>query len=84
MTNGESLPKGQTKEAKETEAKEQPQARSLSIEEVLNQYPVDREKARDVLLIEISKTLIKISESLRAIPEAILLLSTKIEDDRKK
>ena len=81
MTNGESLPKGQTQE---TEAKEQPQGRNLSIEEVLNQYPVDREKARDVLLIEISKTLVRISESLRAIPEAILLLSTKIEDERKK
>lgn len=84
MTNGESLPKGQTKEAEVKEAKEQPQVRSLSIEEVLNQYPVDREKARDVLLIEISKTLVRISESLRAIPEAILLLSTKIEDERKK
>ena len=81
MTNGESLPKGQTQE---TEAKEQPQGRNLSIEEVLNQYPVDREKARDVLLIEISKTLARISESLRAIPEALLLLGTKLDDDRKE
>ena len=64
MTNGESLPKGQTKE---TEAKEQPQVRSLSIEEVLNQYPVDREKARDVVLMEISKNLASIANSLSTI-----------------
>jgi hypothetical protein len=71
--------------AKQEENKDQAQPpRSISIEEVLGSYPVDREKVRDVLLIDISKSLIKIADSMPAITEALVLLGKKIEDGKKE
>jgi hypothetical protein len=77
----EPLPKGQTEAVNKPE---QPETRNLSIEEVLGQYPVDRDRARDVVFLEISKNLFSIANSLKAIPEALLLLGKKIEDAKKE
>ena len=80
--------KAEVKETKETEdvqAKEEgPPVKNISIEEVLNQYPIDRDKARDVLLIEISKSLIRIASSLEVLPQALLGISQKLENLDKK
>jgi hypothetical protein len=36
----------------------------IPIEDILNNYPIDREKLRDVLFLEISKNLQRIANSL--------------------
>jgi hypothetical protein len=64
------------------EAKKEP--RSLSVEEVFNQYPVDREKARDVLLMEISSSLLKIAASMETLPQALLGITQKLENLKKR
>ena len=62
MTKEENLPKGQTQEVPGENKPQPPQ--SISVEQVLNQYPIDRERGRDALLIEISKNLGNIAVSL--------------------
>jgi len=77
MTNGESLPKGQTKE---TEEKAEEKLKVLSVEEVFNQYPVDRDKARDAVLMEMSKSLIRISASMDAIVQGLVAINTHLAE----
>ena len=50
-------------EKDEVEAKEAPPV-NMSVEQVLNLYPIDREKARDVVMIDVSKNLLRIADSL--------------------
>lgn len=38
--------------------------RIIPVEDIINNYPVDREKIRDVLLLEISKKLERIASSM--------------------
>ena len=79
--------KAEVKETKEVEdvAKEEgPPVRTLSVEEVMNQYPIDREKARDTIMVEISKSLMRIASSLEVLPQALLGISQKLENLSKK
>jgi hypothetical protein len=71
------------KEEVKTEEKEPP-VKNISINEVFSQYPIDRDKARDVLFMEISSSLLKIAQSLEALPQALLGISQKLENLNKK
>ena len=55
-----------------------------SVQEVFNQYPVDRDKARDVVLVEISSSLLRIAASMEALPQALLGITQKLENLNKK
>jgi len=55
------LPKGQTTEAQGIKPEQQ---KSISVEQILGMYPIDRERAKDTVLLEISKSLSSISNSL--------------------
>ncbi len=76
------LPKGQTQEGTPKQEEQKPQ--QISVEKILNQYPLDRDKCRDVVMLEISKSLIRIAASLEAIPQALLGINKKIEDLSRK
>ena len=66
------------KENKDQEEKQAPPQKTLSAEEVMSSYPVDREKARDAVLVELSKSLVRIASSMEAIPHALLQISDRI------
>ncbi len=74
------LPKGQTQEG--IPKQEQPQPQKISVEQVLAGYPLDREKCRDVVVLEISKSLIRIATSLEALPQTLLLANKKLDEIR--
>lgn len=58
---------------------EQQEVRSVSVQDILGQYPIDREKARDVLTVEISASLIKVASSLQAIQQSMVVLNSHLE-----
>ena len=73
----EQLPKGQTvAEGVKDETPPQPQA--VSIQDILNTYPIDREKCRDVLMVEMSKSLIRIADSLEGISQGLIVANTHL------
>ena len=79
----------EVKEVKETEdvervAKEAVAPKSLSVEDILNQYPIDREKVRDIVTLEISKSLTRIAASLEVLPQALLGITQKLENLSKR
>lgn len=79
----EKLPKGQTIETQDPE-NVQEEAKKISVEEILGAYPLDREKCRDVILVEMSRSLLRIAASLEAIPQALLGINQKLEDIARK
>lgn len=78
------LPKGQTGEATEVE-KDKPAAapQSISIQDILNTYPIDRDKCRDVLLVEISKNMGRLAESIEAISQSLVVVNTHLSQANK-
>ena len=79
----ETLPKGQTvevpKEA-QADATPQPQPQSISVQEILNSYPIDRDKCRDVVLLEISGNMKRIADSLDAISQGLIVANTHVSE----
>ncbi len=80
----ETLPKGQTVEVpKEAQADAQPaapQPQSISVQEILNTYPIDRDKCRDVVLLEISGNMKRIADSLDAISQGLIVANTHLSE----
>ena len=77
----EQLPKGRTLEAGPTDGKEPPaapQPQAVSIQDILNTYPIDREKCRDVLIVEMSKSLMRIADSLEGITQGLIVVNTHL------
>lgn len=72
-----------TEEVQEAQ-QEKPGVRTLSVQEVFNQYPVDREKARDTIMMEMSSSLLRIAASLEALPQALLTISQKLDDLKRR
>ncbi len=81
----ETLPKGQTVPSppKEGEAPKQEQRQMISVEEFLGGYPLDREKCRDVILVEMSRNLGKIAQSLEAINQSLIVVNTHLDNIKK-
>jgi hypothetical protein len=75
--------KDQDQEAKEAPDKK-PAPQNISIQEILGSYPIDRDKCRDVLLVEMSTSLRRIADSLEAIPQALLLISKELQSKPKE
>ena len=69
------------KEETKEETKEKPK---MSVQEVFGMYPIDREKARDVISMEISSCLLRIAASMEALPQALLTISQKLDNLLKK
>ena len=67
-------------EENEKEETVEEKLRTLSVEEVFNQYPVDRDKARDAVLMEMSKSLIRISASMDAIAQGLVAVSSHLAE----
>ena len=67
-------------EENEKEETVEEKLRVLSVEEVFNQYPVDRDKARDAVLMEMSKSLIRISASMDAIVQGLVAINTHLAE----
>jgi hypothetical protein len=82
----EQLPKeGQAQEqAAEVKPGEQPQQQTISVQDILNTYPIDRDKCRDVLMIEISGNLRRIANSLEGISQALIVANTHLSDLKNK
>lgn len=79
MTKNEELPKGQTTVPEKPEVnKPEGAPSSVSIQDILNNYPIDRDKCRDVLLVEISKSLIQIAGSLEGISQGLIVANTHL------
>ena len=74
----EQLPKGQTVEKDVKD--ETPQPQTVSIQDILNTYPIDREKCRDVLLVEMSKSLIRIADSIEAVSQSLVVINTHLSE----
>ena len=56
----------------------------ISVEEIFSKYPVDRDRARDVILMEISSSLLRMAASLEAIPQTLLQINDKLEKMSRK
>ena len=63
-------------EAAKQEGKEE--ITGVSVEQILSAYPIDREKCRDVVLVEMSKTLARIAVSLEAISQGLIVANTHL------
>ncbi len=66
------------------DAAEKPEVKNISIQEVMSQYPIDREKARDVLLMEMSSSLIRISKSLEAMTQGLVATNTHLSEANRR
>jgi hypothetical protein len=75
----------QKKEDKEEvlDAAEKPEVKNISVEQVFSQYPIDRDKARDVLFMEISSSLLKISQSLEAINQGLVATNSHLAESNQ-
>lgn len=52
------------KENKKVEKTEEAEVKAPSIQDIINNYPIDRERARDVLLLSISNGVSRIANAL--------------------
>jgi len=77
----EQLPKGQT--VAEDSKDEKPQPQSISIQDILNTYPIDRDKCRDVLMVEASGNIRRIADSLEGISQGLIVANTHLSDLKK-
>jgi hypothetical protein len=82
MAKNEELPKGQTQTGvtPEVVTPKEPEGapKNISIQEILNTYPIDREKCRDVLLVEMSQSLVRIANSLEGISQGFIVANTHL------
>ena len=78
----EQLPKGQT--VAEDSKDEKPQPQSISIQDILNTYPIDRDKCRDVVMLEISGNLRRIADSLEGLSQGMIVANTHLSDMKKQ
>lgn len=75
----EPLPKGQTETGVTSDVNKPEGARqNISIQEILANYPIDRDKCRDVLFVEISKSLVQIAVSLEGISQGLIVANTHL------
>jgi len=74
----EKLPKGQTVGVPDENPNPQPQ--SVSLQDILSTYPIDRDKCRDVLLVEISKNLTRIADSMEGISQGLIVANTHLSE----
>lgn len=78
------LPKGETVPPK-TEGKEpNASSQSISIQDILSGYPIDREKCRDVLMMESSRNIGRIADSLEAISQSLIVVNTHLSQMSRK
>jgi hypothetical protein len=80
------LPKGQTVRSGRTNGEEASTTtpKTVSIQDILNGYPVDREKCRDVLMMEASRNIGRIADSLEAISQSLIVVNTHLSQMNKK
>ena len=76
----EVLPKGQTVETPKKDEKQADQPKLISVEEILGGYPLDRDKCRDVILLELSRNIGRIAQTLEAISQGLIVTNTRLEE----
>jgi len=54
------------------------QIQNISVQEILNNYPIDREKCRDVIRMEMSQSLVRIANSLEGISQGLIVANTHL------
>ena len=64
--------------------KEAQKPQTISIQDILNTYPIDRDKCRDVVMLEISANLRKIADSLEGISQGLIVANTHLSDMKKQ
>lgn len=74
----EKLPKGQTVNTDDLKEEDVQKPEIMSVEKVLGEYPIDREKCRDVILLQISNNLGRIANSLEAITQGLVAANTHL------
>ena len=72
--------KDQTVKAPQTQTDRPEAPQSVSIEQILSSYPIDRDKCRDVIMVEMSKSLIKIANSLEGITQGLIVANTHLAE----
>jgi hypothetical protein len=70
--------KEEQKKEEVLDAAEKPEVKNISVEQVFSQYPIDRDKARDVLFMEISSNILKIAKSLEAITQGLVATNSHL------
>lgn len=55
------------------------QPRSVHVRDIFATYPIDREKARDVVLMDISASLGSIAQSMQAVQQSLIVLNSHLE-----
>ena len=63
---------------------ETPQPQNISIQDILNTYPIDREKCRDVILVELSRSMLRIADSVEAMSQGLVVVNTHLSALVKK
>lgn len=81
MSKDQETPKQETPNVAQAAGATEPQ--SISIQDILNTYPIDREKCRDVVLLEGSGTLRRIADSLDAISQSLIVINTHLSEANK-
>ena len=72
------LAAGSAPKTQEAKGPEQPEPQKISVEQILGIYPLDREKARDTIQLEMSRNLNRIANAL----EGILRLKVARKEER--
>jgi len=63
---------------KETTAEGPPEVQNISVQQILSTYPIDREKCRDVVLVEMSSNILRIANSLEAITQGLVAANSHL------
>jgi hypothetical protein len=66
------------KTVEEVAPNEKPTPQNISVQEILSSYPIDREKCRDVILVEMSANIQRIANSLEAITQGLVAANSHL------
>ena len=61
-----------------------PEVQNISVQQILSTYPIDREKCRDVVLVEMSSNILRIANSLEAITQGLVAANSHLSQISKK
>ena len=61
-----------------------PQPQTISVQDILNTYPIDRDKCRDVVMLEISGNLRRIAAAMEGISQGLIVANTHLSDLKNK
>jgi hypothetical protein len=71
------------KRVEEKTEERQQEVKPVSVEQILGNYPIDREKCRDVMILDISRALLKISNTLEGISQGLVALNSYMAENNR-